>query len=227
MPSIRQLATIYEPGSSAGIGYAVNGVHYPAHLDRMFAAIGHGSWVWSREFVYDGTARAFNFNQGIPVQYDRNNTTLTTRVFGVRPAAGEFVGARPVPNSPAQPVIPPRNPYVAERAGYAASPASVVRRFYGLLNASDYAGAYALFSPDFQRHVSFARWRNGYATTMDSLAYVPETDDPHHVGLRLVAHDNKNGVLVTTVYEGAWSLIPDGRGGWLLDDGLLRQVSQN
>ena len=87
MPSIGQLAGLYDSQRSAGIGYYTRGAHYPAHIDPIFAAIGGGSWVWSREANAGGTARSFNFNQGLAVVYERSNTTLATRAFAVRNAS--------------------------------------------------------------------------------------------------------------------------------------------
>jgi len=88
MPSIGQLATLYEPSMSAGVGYERGGVHYPAHIDPVFNGIGSGSWVWSRETYPGGSARSFNFNQGLGVVYARDNNTYTTRAFAVRAASG-------------------------------------------------------------------------------------------------------------------------------------------
>ncbi|MBV8367326.1 MAG: protein kinase [Candidatus Eremiobacteraeota bacterium] len=213
LPSIRQLAALYDPAMSAGIGYAENGVHYPAHIDPIFSAIGHGSWIWSGEpGAYDNRARSFNFNQGLAIE-DQPMRAVGIRVMVVRnPRA-----------APAANPLPYRPPAYA-RAG---SPAETVRQYYARLNAHDFPGAYALLSPDFQAHFPFYRWRAGYATTLASTAEVPESTDPAHVPFRLVARDEKNGEIVTTVYDGAWALIPDGRGGWLLDEGRMGLVSDH
>jgi tRNA A-37 threonylcarbamoyl transferase component Bud32 len=222
MPSIRQLAALYDPQRSAGIGYYTRGAHYPAHIDPIFAAIGSGSWVWSREAYPGGTARSFNFNQGLPVVYARSDTTLATRVFAVRSGSPPARTSRVAP--PASAYAPPRA-YPPPRYAVRAAPSEAVRQYYNRLNAFDYAGAYALLSPDFQRHMPFERWRSGYATTIASVANVEDSNDPSRVPLRLVARDRNLGSVVTTVYEGAWSLVADGRGGWLLDDGRLHRVS--
>ena len=84
MPSIEQLAALFDPNVSAGIGYFTRRAHWPAHLDPIFAAIGNGSWVWSRQAYADGTARSFNFNQNLPVVYGQDDTTVATRAFAVR-----------------------------------------------------------------------------------------------------------------------------------------------
>ena len=85
MPSIEQLASLFEPQQVAGQGYTSGGRLWPAHMDPVFSSIGSGSWVWSKESRGSKTARSFNFNQGIPVDYDRDNAVFTTRTFAVRP----------------------------------------------------------------------------------------------------------------------------------------------
>ncbi|HZO93094.1 MAG TPA: S1C family serine protease [Candidatus Baltobacteraceae bacterium] len=120
------------------------------------------------------------------------------------------------------PDAPPAN--TGTEASEGASPADTVREFYGDLNASRFADAYALLSPAFRGGTTFAQWRSGYATTIRSDATVTDSQDPSDVPVRLVATDERNGVLRTTVYEGQWSLVPDGRGGWLLDTGRLHRV---
>jgi len=107
------------------------------------------------------------------------------------------------------------------------SPADTVRQFYALLNTSQYQAAYALLSPDFQKQMPYDQWLSGYATTVRSAATVDDSDDSSDVHIHLVATDEKQGRLVTTVYDGQWSLVPDGRGGWLLDTGRLHQVEGN
>jgi hypothetical protein len=83
MPSISELSTLYDPQYSTGIGYLQSGIRYPAHVSPLFADIGDGSWGWSAES--DGPeARSFNFNQGVAVEYDKDNTTYTTRAFAVQ-----------------------------------------------------------------------------------------------------------------------------------------------
>ena len=84
MPTVAELKTLYEPNASAGVGFLLDGVHYPAHLDPVFSSIGSGSWAWSNESSAPETARSFNFNQGMAVEYEKNNATYTTRAFAVR-----------------------------------------------------------------------------------------------------------------------------------------------
>ncbi len=84
MPTITQLSTLYDRRLTAGIGFSQSGRNFPAHIDPVFNKIGGGSWVWSREAKNAQTARAFNFNQGYAVEYEKNNSTYTTRAFAVR-----------------------------------------------------------------------------------------------------------------------------------------------
>jgi hypothetical protein len=83
LPSIHELATLYDPQLSAGTGYYAQGTHYPAHISSLFSAIGGGSWGWSSEAVDDDTARAYNFNQGVATQYAKSNVSYSTRAFAV------------------------------------------------------------------------------------------------------------------------------------------------
>jgi tRNA A-37 threonylcarbamoyl transferase component Bud32 len=211
LPSIKQLAALYDPAASAGIGYAEKGVHYPAHIDPIFGAIGHGSWLWSGELGEDASrARSFNFNQGLAIDDDRMRAE-GIRVFAVRDPRA----------------VPAGNPVAYAPTAYvrASSPADTVRQYYARLNARDFTGAYALLSPDFQQHFPFYRWRDGYATTLSSAVEIGDSADSSHVPFRLIARDQKQGQIVTTVYDGAWTLVEDGRGGWLLDEGRMRPVS--
>jgi hypothetical protein len=82
MPTISELATLYDPQYSSGIGFYQNGVRYPAHISPLFSPIGDGSWGWSDDADGD-TARAFNFNQGVATRYDKASSVYTTRAFAV------------------------------------------------------------------------------------------------------------------------------------------------
>ncbi|HEY0320592.1 MAG TPA: DUF1566 domain-containing protein [Pyrinomonadaceae bacterium] len=86
MPSIEEVRTLYNPSSSAGTGFYLNGRYYPAHIDPVFNGIGGGSWVWSDEKVGADAARSFNLNQGKAVVYSAMNTYYSTRAFAVRKA---------------------------------------------------------------------------------------------------------------------------------------------
>lgn len=118
-------------------------------------------------------------------------------------------------------------PYEPTTYGRSSSASDTVRAYYARLNAQDFSGAYALLSPAFQQQLPFYQWRNGYATTIASNPEIEAGDDPARISLRLIAQDRKDGEIVTTVYAGTWSLIADGRGGWLLDDGRLQVVSRH
>jgi len=133
------------------------------------------------------------------------------------------------PYAARRPAILPRStmPYAPTTYAHTASPSETVREYYARLNAQDFPGAYALLSPGFQQQMPFYPWRAGYATTIASIPEVEDSDDPSRVFLRLIARDRKQGEILTTVYSGTWSLISDGRGGWLLDDGRLRVVSRH
>jgi len=84
MPTIEEIATLYDPSQRAGTGYYTEGRYFPAHVDPVFNAIGSGSWVWSGQRVGVGDARSFNLNQGKGVVYSATNTLYSTRAFAVR-----------------------------------------------------------------------------------------------------------------------------------------------
>jgi len=89
MPTADELSTLYRPGMTAGTGHIVQSESFPAKMHPVFNAIGGGSWVWAAETSGD-EARSFNFNQGFPVWYSKNNikdgVELSTRAFAVREA---------------------------------------------------------------------------------------------------------------------------------------------
>ena len=84
MPTIAELATLYDSRYVAGTGYYTRGEHFPAHISPVFSSIGGGSWGWSNEAVGDKSARVFNFNQGVATVYGKDNTVYSTRAFAVR-----------------------------------------------------------------------------------------------------------------------------------------------
>jgi len=88
MPTIEQLATLFDRQHTAGIGYYRSGKHWPAHIHSAFQAIGNGSWVWSNQSISRATALAFNFNRGHSVKMPKSNQTYSVRVFAVRPHTG-------------------------------------------------------------------------------------------------------------------------------------------
>jgi hypothetical protein len=84
MPKTAELRALFDPSAVAGQGYLVGGKHWPAHLPAAFSKIGGGSWVWSDKELRGGKATAFNFNQGVAVDYEKDNQTYSTRAFAVR-----------------------------------------------------------------------------------------------------------------------------------------------
>ena len=85
MPTIEQLATLFDRQHTAGIGYYRSGKHWPAHIHSVFQAIGNGSWVWSSQSISQATALAFNFNKGHSVKMPKSEKTYSVRAFAVRP----------------------------------------------------------------------------------------------------------------------------------------------
>ncbi len=84
LPQISELVSLYNRAYTAGKGYFTGGQYFPARIHPIFDAIGSGSWVWSDEIKGLRNARSFNFNQGVAVEYSRNNRTYSTRAFAVR-----------------------------------------------------------------------------------------------------------------------------------------------
>ena len=84
LPTIAQLASLFEARSTAGTGYVLAGKHWPAHMNPAFSGIGSGSWVWSGEEINANVAKSYNFNQGSETRTNKDNTTMTIRVFAVR-----------------------------------------------------------------------------------------------------------------------------------------------
>jgi hypothetical protein len=93
MPTIEQLKSLFDPRYTAGTGFVSGGRAWPAHIDPVFEAIGQGSWVWSANPPDANSAHAFNFNQGKPARYSRDDTTFTTRAFAVRAGGTRRTGA--------------------------------------------------------------------------------------------------------------------------------------
>ncbi|MBL1178662.1 Lcl domain-containing protein [Pantanalinema sp. GBBB05] len=84
LPQINELASLYNEAYTAGKGYFTGGQYFPAHIHPIFADIGGGSWVWSSETLGSNHVRSYNFNQGVEVEFPRNNKTYSIRVFAVR-----------------------------------------------------------------------------------------------------------------------------------------------
>lgn len=86
MPTIVQLATLFDRRSTAGTGWFERGHHWPAHMDPIFSGIGNGSWVWAQGDARRGFAPAFNFYQGTQTEAPPTDFYGTVRVFAVRNA---------------------------------------------------------------------------------------------------------------------------------------------
>lgn len=86
LPSLEEIGTLYDPGSSAGTGYYTRGQYWPAHMDPVFNGIGGGSWIWSDQQTGNGNAHSFNMNQGKAVEYSATDIIFSTRAFAVRRA---------------------------------------------------------------------------------------------------------------------------------------------
>ena len=86
LPAEKQLRALFTPGSTAGVGYAKNGTHFPARIDPVFGRIGHGSWVWTSQSVDPTTALAVNLHENAVVQFEKRQTQFPVRAFAVRPA---------------------------------------------------------------------------------------------------------------------------------------------
>jgi hypothetical protein len=84
VPSIGQLRSLFDQRFVAGTGYFTRDRYWPAHIDPIFSGIGGGSWVWARGPSRGDQARAFNYNQGIPVWISSTSFYGTVRVFAVR-----------------------------------------------------------------------------------------------------------------------------------------------
>jgi hypothetical protein len=103
LPNVGELEALFDPRASAGIGYFAHGEHWTAHIDPVFSAIGHGSWVWADETT-GHTAPAINFNQGLGVRL-AVDPSYPVRAFAVRhPPSNQFQADHQTrPTSAAQP----------------------------------------------------------------------------------------------------------------------------
>ena len=106
-------------------------------------------------------------------------------------------------------------------------PTQVVSAFYDAIGKHDYATAWGLLSPGFQRGNSFARFKEGYASTQSVRATVSAVPGaPQKVNTALDATDLVNGATVHSHLDGMWILAwsaTDHR--WLLDQGIFKRTS--
>lgn len=86
MPTIPQLATLYDRRYTAGTGWRERGRNWPAHMNPIFSGIGGGSWVWAIPIRANGEAPVFNFNQGLAAYVSANDFYGSVRIFAVRDA---------------------------------------------------------------------------------------------------------------------------------------------
>ena len=87
MPTIAQLATLFDKRFTAGTGWYERGRYWPAHIDPIFSGIGGGSWAWATGSAGAQGAPAFNFNTGEETRI-RPTDAYSVRAFAVKPAGG-------------------------------------------------------------------------------------------------------------------------------------------
>jgi hypothetical protein len=104
-----------------------------------------------------------------------------------------------------------------------------VSTFYDAISKHDYATAWFLLSPAFRTGLTFAQFKEGYATTQSVRANVSAVPGaPQKVRTAVDAIDLVNGVPVHSHLEGSWVLVwsaTDHR--WLLDQGYFTTTSTN
>jgi hypothetical protein len=102
-----------------------------------------------------------------------------------------------------------------------ATPVSLVRDFYTLLDHKAFDIAYSLLSERYRRAWPFDAFRAGYRTTqgirIDDLSQI---DDSPQVRVSVTATDLLDGQPTVRRYEGQWSLVEE-NGQWRLDRGLM------
>jgi hypothetical protein len=112
---------------------------------------------------------------------------------------------------------------VIARSPAARAPADAVTDFYTAINGKHFDEAYALLSPSFVKSMSYNSFRAGYKTTQSVKATIIGSDGTT-VRVHLIATDqNSDGSSRTTNYDGHWTAVSDGSGGWLLDEGAFRR----
>ncbi|MDQ3248925.1 MAG: LysM peptidoglycan-binding domain-containing protein [Chloroflexota bacterium] len=106
--------------------------------------------------------------------------------------------------------------------GFVEMQAETVRHFYELLQARDFAGAYALFSTAYQASHPFAAWAAGFADTVDFTFTVAAGAVGSNRVLVTIEATERTGSGGTRLrrYTGYWNLLWDGaRPGWVLNSG--------
>jgi hypothetical protein len=119
-------------------------------------------------------------------------------------------------------------PYRSSNIPVSSTLAVTVERFYMDLNAHDYAAAYSLLSPSFQRSAPYSKWLDGYADTLLSTPRITVGHDPGSVSVVITARERTpsgSGTQVT-IYSGALQGIQTRSGSWLIDSGYYKMVSR-
>jgi hypothetical protein len=114
--------------------------------------------------------------------------------------------------------------HVADAGRPVARPVDVVRQFYELIDARNYAAAWALLSTRYQATTTYANWEAGYRNTRSVMLAAANPVDSMTVAISVFATDNEAGRLVPKKFEGTWAVIFID-GAWKLDLGKIRQVS--
>jgi hypothetical protein len=105
-----------------------------------------------------------------------------------------------------------------------AEPLSVVGYFYNRLAARDYASAWEVTSPRFRAGQAYQDWASGYGSTtgVELLNSRLELRDAGTaiVHVDLEAQDAADGIVITSRFDGSWTLIQVD-GNWTLDSAEL------
>ena len=147
-----------------------------------------------------------------------NDNSNLSQAYGLRP-----VTPKPDPTEVVQSSPPVRQVQPQMSDGEAQQ--SVVTAFYRAITDKRYREAYAMLSAKYRHGTDYENFASGYATTesVEATAHA-RSDGSNVVDVTLAAVDLKNAVLVNTTFEGYWTLVPDGGGGWVLDHGSFTRL---
>lgn len=107
---------------------------------------------------------------------------------------------------------------VARQAQYTPmTPEQTVQMYYSDLNARRFHQAFNLLGPSWRDQLTYARWVSSFGSTLSQRAAVSSASDGRYDVSLLATDQSQAGPLITR-YSGSWKLIPNHRGGWLLDD---------
>ena len=102
-----------------------------------------------------------------------------------------------------------------------ATPASLLREFYTLLDHKAFDVAYSLLSERYRRAWPFEAFRAGYRTTQGiRINDVSQIGDSPQVRVSVTATDLLDGRPTVRRYQGQWFLVKE-NGQWRLDRGLM------